>query len=141
MAENKSNNNNNNNNNNAHVSLGVGIFLVFSVIGVVAMMIVLIYLAFIQGQQNEAILTGVRNAQLQNNEILEGVQNATEQNSAILRNIEQLTNDIFIMQKVEVQSSQAARQIVEVLLANKNITIPEELRKQLLIAPQASSPS
>ena len=119
------------------------------------MNIILTYIAFNQGHINNEILRGVNKATKQNSEllkghetataqaseVLEGLENATEQNTIILREIEQLTNDIFLIQKAQVQSTQAAREIIEILLADKNITIPEELRRQLLIAPEAAAPS
>lgn len=78
------------------------------------------------------------------------LKNATKSAGVLLkamdetqRNIAQLTNDIYIMQKSELESRKTLGKFLAVVAANNNITIPEELRKQLFIdsaEPEQSAP-
>lgn len=59
------------------------------------------------------------------------------------RQIAELTNDIFIMQKSELEQRKSLGQFLAVVAANNNITIPEELRERLFISnamPKQSAP-
>jgi len=77
--------------------------------------------------------------------------NATKTTQQILltmneteRDIATLTNDIYIMQKSELESRKALGKFLAVVGANNNITIPEDLRKLLLIEnsePLQSAPN
>ena len=144
----------NNNGGDSHLSLSIGVFLVFSVIAVIAMVMILIYIAFNQGNADQAA----------NEEITDHLQNATDQNTVILvkvddqinhtnvvlgvmnqtqREIAELTNDIYIMQKSELESRKTLGQFLALVARNNNITIPEDLRQALLIdnpEPKQSAP-
>jgi len=79
----------------------------------------------------------VKNA-TKNVEDIIGAMNETQKNIAIL------TNDIYIMQKAELESRKTLGQFLAVVAANNNITIPDELRKRLFInnvEPEQSAPN
>src|SRR5215510_15241091 len=79
----------------------------------------------------------VKNA-TKNVEDIIGAMNETQKNIAIL------TNDIYIMQKAELESRKTLGQFLAVVAANNNITIPDELRKRLLISnaePEQAAPN
>lgn len=59
------------------------------------------------------------------------------------KNIAELTNDIYIMQKSELEQRKALGQFLTILSVDKNVTIPEDLKKFLLIGstePEQSAP-
>jgi len=89
--------------------------------------------------------------QLSHERTTKAIQNSTKTIGIILltlektqKDISQLTNDIYIMQKQELESRKTSGQFLAVVAANNNITIPEDLRKRLLISnaePEQAAPN
>ena len=89
--------------------------------------------------------------QLSHERTTKAIQNSTKTIGIILltlektqKDISQLTNDIYIMQKQELESRKTLGQFLAVVAANNNITIPEDLRKRLLISnaePEQAAPN
>jgi len=88
--------------------------------------------------------------QLAHERTTRAIENATQTVAVILaemlktqKNIAELTNDVFIMQKSELEQRKTLGEFLAIIAANNNMTIPDELRKRLFIettTPQQSAP-